>query len=46
MPFNVLNILMGVSRISAQEYIVGTVFGLIPSNVIVVYAGTFIAKIF
>ena len=46
MPFNVLNILMGVSRISARDYIIGTIFGLIPSNTIVVYTGTFIAKIF
>lgn len=46
MPFNVLNILMGVSRIKTGEYIVGTFIGLIPSNIFAVYLGTFITKIF
>jgi len=46
MPFNVLNILMGVSRISVQNYIAGTVIGLAPSNVLSVYFGTFITKLF
>ncbi|MEK7669189.1 MAG: TVP38/TMEM64 family protein [Patescibacteria group bacterium] len=46
MPFNVLNILMGVSKIKMRDYIVGTLFGLIPSNIITVYVGTFLIKIF
>jgi len=46
MPFNVLNILMGVSRIKIRDYIVGTLFGLIPSNILTVYVGTFLIKIF
>lgn len=46
MPFNVLNILMGISRISTREFVIGTVLGLIPSNVITVYFGIFITKIF
>lgn len=46
MPFNALNILMGVSRIKTEEYIIGTIFGLIPSNVLTVYIGAFITKIF
>ena len=46
MPFNVLNILMGISRIKVRDYAIGTVLGLIPSNVITVYFGIFITKIF
>ncbi len=46
MPFNALNVLMGVSRITTRDYIVGTVLGLIPTNVLTVYLGTFVTKIF
>lgn len=46
MPFNVLNILMGVSKISTTNYIIGTLIGLVPSNVFAVYLGTFVAKLF
>ena len=46
MPFNMLNIMMGISRISAKDYVLGTIIGLIPSNIITVYAGTIVAKIF
>lgn len=46
MPFNVLNILMGVSRIKKSEYVIGTLIGLIPSNIIAVYFGNIISKIF
>jgi len=46
MPFNILNILMGVSRIKTDDYILGTLFGLIPSNILTVYFGTLITKIF
>lgn len=46
MPFNVLNILMGVSKIKTQEYILGTTLGLIPSNILTVYFGDIISKIF
>ncbi|HEY4480309.1 MAG TPA: TVP38/TMEM64 family protein [Candidatus Paceibacterota bacterium] len=46
MPFNMLNIMMGISRISARDYVLGTIIGLIPSNIITVYAGTIVAKIF
>lgn len=46
MPFNVLNILMGVSRISKKDYATGTVLGLLPSNILAVYAGVLISKIF
>jgi len=45
MPFNALNILMGVSKIKTEEYIIGTIFGLIPSNILTVYFGSFITKI-
>lgn len=46
MPFNALNILLSVSRIKWQDYIIGTVIGLIPSNLISVYLGIIFAKIF
>lgn len=46
MPFNVLNILMGISRISLQNYILGTLLGLLPSNVLAVYFGALITKVF
>lgn len=46
MPFNVLNILMGVSRITTQDYIIGTLLGLIPSNALTVYIGSLVTKIF
>jgi len=45
MPFNILNMLMGVSRIHIKDYAVGTVFGLIPSIILTVYVGVIIAKI-
>ena len=45
MPFNILNILMGVSKIKIQDYIVGTIIGLIPSKIVTVYLGSFITKI-
>ena len=45
MPFNVLNILMGVSKIKTQDYLIGTLFGLIPSNVLAVYFGYLMTKI-
>ena len=46
MPFNALNILMGVSKVKTRDYILGSLIGLIPSNILTVYIGTFITKIF
>jgi len=46
MPFNVLNILMGVSKITMKDYVIGTLLGLIPSNILTVYVGTFLTKLF
>ena len=45
-PFNVLNILMGVSKINNKNYITGTFIGLIPSNIVGVYIGSFITLFF
>lgn len=45
MPFNVLNILMGISRVSVRDYLIGTLLGLIPSNVLAVYFGNLITKL-
>ena len=45
MPFNILNIIMGISKISLRNYIIGTVFGLLPSVGATVYAGTLLSKI-
>ncbi len=46
MPFNVLNILMGVSKIKTLDYAIGTLIGLIPSNILTVYFGDIISKMF
>jgi uncharacterized membrane protein YdjX (TVP38/TMEM64 family) len=46
MPFNVLNILMGVSRIKIKDYAIGTAIGLIPSNILTVYFGNIIYQLF
>lgn len=46
LPFNILNILMGVSKIKYSHYLIGTLIGLIPSHIVAVYAGNIIAFIF
>lgn len=46
MPFNVLNILMGVSRIKIGEYIIGTILGLLPSSILSVFFGDLLLKFF
>ena len=46
MPFNALNILLGVSKIKTKDYIIGTILGIIPTNVLTVYLGTLISNIF
>jgi uncharacterized membrane protein YdjX (TVP38/TMEM64 family) len=46
MPFNALNVLLGVSKIKTADYVIGTLLGIIPSNVLTVYIGAFITKIF
>lgn len=46
MPFNILNILMGISRIKTQDFVIGTILGLIPSNILTVYLGILIIEIF
>ncbi len=46
MPFNILNIIMGVSKIKIKVYVVGTIIGLLPSTFIAVYFGELISKIF
>lgn len=45
-PLNVLNILMGVSRIKTEDYVIGTILGLIPSNIVIVYFGNLLIKMF
>ena len=46
MPFNVLNVLMGLSRIKFKEYVFGTILGLIPSILLSVYFGSIASLIF
>ena len=46
MPFNALNILLGVSRVKTRDYIIGTMLGIIPTNVLTVYLGALISNIF
>jgi len=45
-PANALNLIMGVSKIKARNYIWGTALGLIPSIVLTVLAGVILIKIF
>jgi uncharacterized membrane protein YdjX (TVP38/TMEM64 family) len=44
MPFNALNIIMGLSGMKTYNYIIGTVIGLIPSHIVSVYLGNFLGK--
>lgn len=44
MPFNILNFLLGISRVRGRDYIIGTILGLIPSNLITVYFGNLVFK--
>jgi len=36
MPFNVLNLIMGVSKIKTKDYILGTLVGLAPSHLLAI----------
>lgn len=45
-PFNILNLILGVSRVSIKDYVVGTIVGLAPSDVLTVYFGRFIFNFF
>ena len=38
-PFNALNYLLGVTRVSAKDYIFGTMIGIIPGTIAFVYFG-------
>lgn len=38
-PFNALNFILGVTRVSAKDYIIGTAIGIIPGTVAFVYFG-------
>ena len=44
MPFNLLNLIMGVSKVRSVDYIAGTLIGLAPSNLLTVYFGQLIFK--
>ncbi len=46
MPFNALNVLMGISDISYQNYILGTALGLLPSKILTTYLGSLISHLF
>jgi uncharacterized membrane protein YdjX (TVP38/TMEM64 family) len=45
MPFNVLNILMGISSIKTKDYILGTITGSMPSHIVALYLATLASKI-
>ena len=38
-PFNALNYILGVTNVSARDYILGTVLGIIPGTIAFVYFG-------
>ncbi len=42
-PFNVLNVTLGLTRVRALDYIIGTFFGIIPGTFAYVYFGNVIA---
>jgi uncharacterized membrane protein YdjX (TVP38/TMEM64 family) len=44
MPFNILNIFMGVSKVKTRDYAAGTILGLAPSNILAVYLGSIIVS--
>src|SRR3989344_4821088 len=42
MPFNILSLLMGITKISFSDYMLGTLIGLIPSHLVTVYFGSLV----
>jgi len=46
MPFNVLNAIMGITKIKIENFIIGGTIGLLPSIIGTVYLGTVIPKVF
>lgn len=38
-PFNVLNYVLGVTRVSTRDYLIGTAIGIIPGTIAFVYFG-------
>lgn len=46
MPSNVLSILLGLSRIKFEDFVIGSFVGFIPTHVLTVYFGDFLSKIF
>jgi uncharacterized membrane protein YdjX (TVP38/TMEM64 family) len=38
-PFNVLNYLLGVTKVSTKDYVIGTFIGIIPGTIAFVYFG-------
>ena len=44
-PFNALNYLLGVTRVSNKDYILGTVVGIIPGTIAFVYFGQSLAML-
>jgi uncharacterized membrane protein YdjX (TVP38/TMEM64 family) len=46
LPFNILNIILGVSNTKTKDYLWGSLLGLIPSHLLTVYFGIILTKIF
>jgi len=44
-PFNALNYLLGVTSVTAREYIIGTAIGIIPGTIAFVYFGNAIGML-
>jgi uncharacterized membrane protein YdjX (TVP38/TMEM64 family) len=42
-PFNALNYILGVTRVTFKEYFLGTLIGIIPGTIVYVYLGDSIA---
>jgi uncharacterized membrane protein YdjX (TVP38/TMEM64 family) len=44
-PFNVLNYLLGITKVTTKDYIIGTGFGIIPGTIAFVYFGNAITML-
>lgn len=44
-PFNVLNYLLGLTRVSARDYVLGTAIGMVPGTFLYLYLGSLVTSV-